>query len=603
MHVSGKPFSKNKIVGLVVENNGRLQVDPCDKKKRTGFYDLTGDLKGVNAGDVVVVEECVSAAGTSLQVKMMRVLGHKTSPGILSLISLAEVGLSETFSQAALNAATAMTVPDLQGREDLRAIPLVTIDGADARDFDDAVFAESTADGGFHLIVAIADVSWYVQPGSDLDKEAYARGNSTYFPDRVLPMLPEFLSNGLCSLKPHEDRACMAFHLWIDRDGVLTGHKVARGLMNSAARLTYQQVQSAKDGQQDAVTGPLMKTVINPLYAAYAVLRQAREKRGTMDLDLPEGKISVSHGKTVGVKTTARMDSQRLIEEFMILANVAAATALESKGAACVYRVHSTPPSARKVEALRALISECGFSLPAGEIKSAAAFKDVIQKAAQTTHGDTIIKAILRVQAKATYDTQNAGHFGLALKRYAHFTSPIRRYADLLVHRSLADAFNMGQGALDSTQKTHLPDMAKHITETEVRSAKAERSAHDRFSAAFFAAHIGQDFKGRIISATNAGLFVKLANAGTDGLLPMHGLPKDYYVLDKDHGTLTGRNHGRVYRVGEPITVRLKKADALKGSILLAAANDNGMTSRLNKKTGPRPRRQNRKKDGHHPAS
>lgn len=584
----------DKIVGVIIDNKGRLQVEPCNKKGKTNLYDLT-DTTGLHAGDVIVMEELVSTSGTGLQAKMIRVLGQKTSPGILSLISLVEVGLSETFSQAALDESRKMTVPDLQGREDLRQIPLVTIDGADARDFDDAVFAESMENGGFHLIVAIADVSWYVQPGSALDKEAHARGNSTYFPDRVIPMLPEALSNNLCSLKPHEDRACMAFHLWIDQDGNLTGQKVVRGLMNSAARLTYKQAQAAKDGQTDAITGPLVNTVIEPLYAAYTLLRQAREKRQAMELDLPEAEISIdAQGKTADIRKNARLDSQRLIEEFMIMANVAAATALEGEGAACIYRTHSAPPSPAKIKTLRASLSTHGLTLPEGEVTSSAALQAVIRQAAQLPNSVAIIEEILRVQAKADYSTQNNNHFGLALKRYAHFTSPIRRYADLLVHRSLADAFNMGAGGLDDTQKEQLADMARHITETEIRSTKAERNARKRFAAAFFSANIGKTFTGRIVSVTSAGLFIRLNNSGTDGLLPMNRLPRDHYILSQDKTTLTGRDHGRVYRIDDTITARLREADALKGSIVLEAINDNkaaGTPQKKHSRKGQKPPR------------
>jgi len=570
-HQEKKPG--DKIVGILTQHGGKLQLDPCDKKQKSIHYDLdAGNLNGARAGDVVVAES-VPAKGAP-QVKVTRVLGQRTSPGILSLVSLYERGLCEEFSKAALNEAKTMTVPDLQGREDLRAIPLVTIDGADSRDFDDAVFAESTADGGFNLIVAIADVSWYVLPGSELDKEAYARGNSTYFPDRVVPMLPEDLSNGLCSLKPHEDRACMAFHMTIDKDGNLTDYKIARGLMNSAARLTYEQVQAAKDGKPDAVTGSLMDTVINPLYAAFAVLRRARDDRGAMNLDMPEYKADVDgKGAIINVGKAARPESCKVIEEFMVLANVAAASTLEDKQAPCVYRNHDKPPSA--LEGLRDYLGTFGLTLPAGEITSPAAFRDVLEQAAKTPNGHLITKAVMRVQAKARYATDNIGHFGLALKRYAHFTSPIRRYADLLVHRSLAEAFNMGQGALDATQKAQIKDMAEHISETEILSAKAERSAHDRFAAAFLSKKVGEEFTGRIVNATSAGLFVRLDKAGADGLLPMRGLPQDYYDLDKAQHTLTGQKHGRVYRTGATITVRLKDADGLTGSVLLEAANDN----------------------------
>jgi ribonuclease R len=569
---------KFKIVGVINEFHGRLQVDPCDKKQRNVHYEISpANMNGARLGDVVVVDKASQS-----DVKVTRVLGNRNTPGILGLISICEKGMSETFNQATLNEAKGMTVPDLTGREDLRKIPLVTIDGADTRDIDDAVFAEKTADGGFHLIVAIADVSWYVKPGSALDKEAYERGNSTYLPDRVVPMLPEALSNGLCSLNPHVDRACMAFHIWIDKDGNLTKQKVVRGLMNSAARLTYDQVQAAKDGKPDATTAPLMNNVITPLYDAYAALRKAREARGAMDLDQPEYKVSVGTDGKASVGSHARIDSQRVIEEFMIIANVAAATALEDKNAPCVYRVHDKPPYMNKAandlgfdSGLGEYLNSFGLKLPKGDVTTTATFQGLIEQAAKMPNGHLIIKAIIRAQAKASYSTHNIGHFGLALERYAHFTSPIRRYSDLLVHRSLAAAFNMGAGGLTSAEKAVLEEKAQHISETEKLSAQAERSAGDRFSAAYLSGKIGKEFTGRVTGVTPAGLFIRLDSSGSDGLLPLRFLPQDYYDLDNKEHTLIGREHGRVYRIGAAITVRLKEANSLTGSVTLVPANDN----------------------------
>ena len=609
---------KKRIIGLVVRSHGKLQVDPSDKKGKSTLFPLTAD-SNAQEGDVVVAEGLHQDG--AVHAKVVRILGQKTSPGILSLISLCEQGLSEEFSAAALNEVKTMSVPDLnaahttnidnktktttipalEGREDLRSIPLVTVDGADTRDRDDAIFAEKTADGGFHLIVAIADVSWYVHPGSETDKEAFERGNSTYFPDRVLPMLPEALSNGLCSLNPHENRACLAAHLWIDKDGNMTGYKFARALMNSAASLTYKQLQAAKNGQPDAVTAPLMDKVVTPLYEAYDILRTARENRGALDLEMPVSKVAVNDNGDVSTSSDSRLDSHKVIEEFMILANVAAASALEDKGAPCVYRIHSSPPYQDKpnssMDGLRQLLAPLGLSLPAGEIKNPAAFKEVLEKVKSLPEGPAIIKAITRMQAKAIYDTHNIGHFGLALEKYAHFTSPIRRYADLLVHRSLVDAFNLGSGALSQDQKARINEMTAHITETEKLSARAERSAHDRFAAASLAKRVGEEFTGRVVGVTNAGLFVRLDKTGVDGLVPMRNLPDDFYEIDNETHTLTGKRHGRVYASGDILTVHLKNVDSLKGSIILAAANDNTAQARpQSKKTPPTPR-----KNGHNP--
>ena len=564
---------QDKIVGIVTENNGRLEVHSCDRKNRVFSVDADS-WNGAYTGDVVVLKP-IGQGSNNQKYRVACVIGQENTPGILGLISLHEKGLSKTFSDASMKEAATMTVPELGNREDLRNVPLVTIDGPDSRDFDDAVFAEPTENGGFHLIVAIADVSWYVQPGSKLDEEAYERGNSTYLPDRVLPMLPEGISNDLCSLRPHEERACMAFHIWIDKDGQMNDYKVVRGLMRSAARLTYGQVQAAKDGTPDATTTPLMDTVINPLYAAYDVLREARFKRGAMELDMPEYKIAFgADGAVAGVKKMVRPDSTKVIEEFMVLANVAAATALESKNAGCVYRAHGAPPSAGRMSELREFLKGFGVNVPQGDL-TAADLKQIVADTAGTPDARAIAKAVLRVQAKATYQTENIGHFGLALERYAHFTSPIRRYADLLVHRSLADAFNLGQGGLSAEQSANLSEMARHISETESISAKAERGANDRYIAEAMVNHIGEEMKGHIVGVSQSGLSIVLEETGAFGFLPTRLLPKDYYDINDATLTMTGRATGQVYRVDAEITVRVKEASGLKNNVILQVANDN----------------------------
>jgi len=571
--------SKNrndKVVGVVVSEAGKLRIKPCQRKNDGILYEIanSGTAPAVKIGDVVVAE-AANGSTSAFVVTVKRVLGNASSPGILSLISLCEKGLREEFSAAAKNETKGMTVPALGAREDLRQIPLVTIDGADSRDFDDAVFAEKTADGGFHLIVAIADVAHYVRPNSELDKEAYARGNSTYFPDRVLPMLPEELSNELCSLKPNEDRACLAFHMYINKDGQLTGKKLVRGLMKSAARLTYDQVQAAQDGAPDATTAPLMKTVIEPLYEAYRVLRAAREKRGAIDLDMAAVKIAVDeNGVTTGVNAQVRGDSHRLIEEFMVLANVAAATALEEKGSPCVYRVHAAPPSEDKIDILRERVKAIGIDLPPGELKDPAIFKDLAEKVSKLPGGEALLDAILRVQAKAAYDTDNIGHFGLALESYAHFTSPIRRYADLLVHRSLIAAFNLGSGALTGAQATDLQAMAEYISQTEKASAQAERMADARITARHLEKDVGKTFAGRVTQVGYAGVFVRLDECGGMGLVPF---ARGTFTVDEVSGTLRTHN-GQTWKTGAKVQVDLKSADGLTGRIALKPAggsNDN----------------------------
>lgn len=568
---------KDRIVCYVAPDTqtGGLRLEPTDRKLRIQPFTLSGTkMGGAKEGDIVVVDGFANPTGQGKHVS--RILGTKDTPAIYSLISLYEQGLTEVFSAAAVNESATATVPALDNREDLRTLPLVTIDGADARDFDDAVFAEKLPNGKYHLVVAIADVSWYVRPGSPLDQDAYQRGNSTYFPDMVVPMLPENLSNGLCSLKPHEDRACLAFHMWIDENGNMDDFKIVRGLMNSTARLTYEQVQSAKDGTPDATTAPLMDNVIKPLYEAYGLLRQAREERGAIDLDLPETKVKVVVGedgkeRPVSIDERLRVDSHRLIEEFMILANVAAASSLENKP--CVYRVHDTPPSETSLEALRETLKPYGLELPPGKIEDPKVFNNLMKEVSKLEDAQTLTRAILRVQAKAIYDTENIGHFGLALEKYAHFTSPIRRYADLLVHRSLVDEFNLGAGGLSNGQSENLQGMSEHITETEQLSVAAERRTHDRLSAVLLSDKVGQVFNGVVNGVSPGGLFIRIDGAGADGFLPMRELPKDHYEYDRATNSLTGKKG--TFKPGSKVEVRLIEADGIKGNILFETTNDN----------------------------
>jgi ribonuclease R len=564
------------VMGQIIKTAHGYVLKPTSKKAKFDFDVSEADMLNAKPNDLVVAEVLPSRGIKRGKVKVTKIIGARDDVNAISLIAMHEAGLQETFLDKVTDETKGLKVPELGKREDLRKIPLVTIDGADARDFDDAVFAEKTEDGGFHLIVAIADVSYYVRPNSALDNEAYRRGNSTYFPDRVVPMLPEALSNDLCSLRPNEDRACMAFHLWIDEHGELKKQKIVRGLMRSFARFTYEQVQAAKDGVVDDVAGPLMKDVIEPLYEAYAVLDKARRKRGALDLDLPERQILISdEGKMTGVIKRSRLNAHKLIEEFMILANVAAATALEAKHAPCVYRIHDRP-STEKLDSARDFLEAFGLNIPKGQVMRPAQINQLLEKAAKSDYSQLISIVILRTQSQAIYHTENIGHFGLALRRYAHFTSPIRRYADLLVHRSLIRAYGLGEGGLSDEERVTMIEKAERISQTERTSSDAERSAVDRFTAAWMSERIGAEFSGVIASVTRFGLFVRLDENGADGLIPMRTLPDDYYIHDEKQHALIGRRHKRIYRLGAPIQIRLKEADGLTGSSLFEVVNDKG---------------------------
>ncbi len=566
---------RGKVLGVVQHLRRKYILKPVNKKAKSDFDIPQIELNGAQDGDIAIGEIIPARGLKSKQVRITSIIGKEEDPKIISLIAIHENGIRYEFPEEVIKECEGMKVPPLNKREDLRNIPLVTIDGADAKDFDDAVFAQKTEEG-FHLIVAIADVSYYVRPNSYLDKEAYKRGNSTYFPDRVVPMLPEALSNNLCSLRPNEDRACMAVHLWINDKGELIKYKFVRGLMRSVARLVYEQVQAAKEGITDDVTKPLMEDVINPLYEAYKLLDEARIKRGALDLDMPERQILIDkNGNMAGVKKRLRLDAHKLIEEFMILANVAAAKALEAKKSPCIYRIHDQP-RAEKLDNVREFVQAFGLSLPKGHINKPIQINTILKKAAKSPYSHLISEIMLRTQSQAIYSPDNIGHFGLALTHYAHFTSPIRRYADLLVHRSLIRAYGLGEGGLSDEEKATLDEKSEHISVTERTSSQAEREAIDRFTSAYLSEQIGAEFSGKINGVTRFGLFVTLDESGADGLIPIRSLPDDYYIHDEEKHALIGRKSRRLYRLGAPLTIRIKESDAMTGSSIFEVVGKQG---------------------------
>jgi ribonuclease R len=502
----------------------------------------------------------------SREAKLIEILGDMDSPHAVSAIAIATHDIPSTFTERALEEAAAAKPIVLGHRMDLRAIPLVTIDGLDARDFDDAVFAEPDGDG-WHLIVAIADVAHYVKPGSILDKTAYARGNSVYFPDLVVPMLPEALSNELCSLKPNVDRACLAVHMWLDTAGEMTRWHFQRAVMRSHARLTYEQVQRAQDGKPDATTLPLVEKVIQPLYHAFKCLMQARLVRGTLELDLPERKVEIENGKVKAIQIRERLDSHRLIEEFMISANVAAAAQLESRGGVCLYRIHDKPTEI-KLEALRDFLDSLGVSLVPGKQLHPRFLTQILENSAGGPNSQVINEMMLRSQAQAIYSPTNIGHFGLALAKYAHFTSPIRRYADLVVHRGLIRGCKLGDDGLTDDEIIHLEKIGEHISATERRASAAERDAVDRFITLFMADRVGATFAARISGVARFGLFARLNETGADGIIPITTLPQDYYIHDEKRQALVGRRTRRTFQLAQPVIVRLEQADRLTGGMV-----------------------------------
>jgi len=562
-----------RVVGVFRRGrDGQARILPADKRARDTWPVREGDTGGAKDGELVeALVEASDRLGPRRTVVTAR-YGDAEDPRSISLIAIHAAGIPTEFRPKAVAQAEAARPAGLDGRVDLRQVPLVTIDGADARDFDDAVWAEPDPEhpGGWHLIVAIADVAHYVPPGSPLDRDAFERGNSCYFPDRVVPMLPEALSNGLCSLRPDEDRACLAADLWIDAQGRLKRHRFRRGLMRSAARLTYEQVQAARNGQPDELTGPLLEPVIAPLYGAYEALLSAREKRGTLELDLPERKVQLGEdGRVASIGIRPRLDSHKLIEEFMIAANVAAAETLSDRGMPALYRVHDQPDRAR-VEALKEFLAPLGYSLSLGQVMRPRVFGQILARAAGRPEEAMVNEMVLRAQAQAVYSPENIGHFGLALPRYAHFTSPIRRYADLTVHRGLIRLLGLGGDGATEDELSRLEEIGTHISVTERRAAQAERDAVDRYMASWLSDRIGAVMPGRIGGVAKFGLFVKLDESGADGLVPISTLPDDYYDYDEAQHALIGRRWNRVFRLGAKVRVRVTEADPLTGSTVFA---------------------------------
>ena len=546
-------------------------IDPVDRKQLREWPVPRGSTGDAENGELVRFELARSGRFGVQGARVIERVGSPSAQRATSLIAIHAHGIPDVFPQAALAEADAAKEPDLKRREDLRHLPLVTIDPVDARDHDDAVWAEADPDprnrGGFVVIVAIADVAAYVKPGSALDKEARKRGNSVYFPDRVVPMLPERISNDLCSLKEGEARACLAVRMVFDRDGRKLDHRFARGVMRSAASLTYEQAQAAIDGRTDETTAPLLDTVLRPLWGAYACLAIARNERGPLDLDLPERKILLDDsGRVRAVVSPPRLDAHRLIEEFMIAANVAAAETLEAKRSPLIYRVHDAP-SKEKLLALGDFLATIGQKLPKSGVIKPAHFNRILADTRATPTAELVGEVVLRSQAQAEYNPGNFGHFGLNLRRYAHFTSPIRRYADLIVHRALVRALGFGNDGLTDAEVGELEEIAQAISDTERRAMAAERETADRLIAAHLADRIGATFAARVSGLVRTGLFVRLLETGADGFVPASSIGHEYFYHDEVRQALVGEETGLAYRLGDPVEVRLVEAIPTAGAL------------------------------------
>ena len=554
--------------GASPEAGGRIL--PIDKGSDKEWSVPAREVHGARNGELVEAEQIGPRGRLGLPTaRIVERLGDPSAPRAVSLIAIHQHGIPDDFPDAVIAEAEGAKPATMKGREDLRDLPLVTIDPSDARDHDDAVAAHIEDDGGATIWVAIADVAHYVTPGSALDREAWLRGNSTYFPDRVVPMLPEALSADLCSLHEGVDRPVIAVRMRLDSQGNKISHNFHRGMMNSRASLAYEQAQAAADGKPDAQTEPLMDSVIRPLWHAYGLLREARARRQPLDLDLPERRIELTpDGRVKSVNFRERFDAHRLIEEFMVLANVAAAEELTRRQRPLLFRVHEEP-SLAKIDALREVAQASGFTLAKGQVLHTSHLNRLLAQSEGTDFDELINISTLRSMTQAYYHPENFGHFGLALKSYAHFTSPIRRYSDLIVHRALISAHGWGKDGLSPQDMDRLSETATHISETERRSMAAERDTTDRYLAAFLSERVGSEMTGRISGVQKFGAFVKLDETGADGLLPIRAIGNEYFHFDPDAQMLIGSDTGLEIGLGQRVTVRLAEAIPMTGGLTL----------------------------------
>ncbi|PSK88478.1 RNAse R [Limimaricola soesokkakensis] len=572
-----------RILGIFKKASEGGRIVPIDKGVDKQWIVPEGAEHGAKDGELVEAEQSGPKGRLGLpKARVMSRLGDPTAPRAVSLIAIHQHGIPDHFPDAVLAEADGKKPAGLKGRTDLRELPLITIDPSDARDHDDAVLAQPDDapdnEGGHILWVAIADVAHYVTPGSELDREARKRGNSTYFPDRVVPMLPDRLSGDLCSLHEGVPRAVIAVRIRIDANGEKIGHRFERALMRSAASMSYEEAQSAIDGQPTDRAATLLDPVLRPLWAAYGALKKARERRQPLELDLPERRIELNEmGQVTSISFKDRLDAHRLIEEFMVLANVCAAETLIAKRQPLLFRVHEEP-NPDKLDALREVVKGSGLTLAKGQVLKTAHLNQLLAQAEGTEQDELINLATLRSMTQAYYNAENFGHFGLALRDYAHFTSPIRRYSDLIVHRGLISAHGWGKDGLSDTDLERLDETAKQISDTERRSMLAERDTTDRYLAAFMSDRIGVELPGRISGIARFGVFVKLDETGADALVPIRSLGNEFFHFDAESQTLMGSDSGRVIGLGQRVTARLVEAAPISGGLIAELVEIDGAT-------------------------
>ena len=551
--------ASEQILGVLRQEGERFWLTGVEKKERREFP--VSDTGGAAAGDLVMAE--MGGRPPRITVRVVQRLGDPFAPRSFSLIAIHKLGIPDVFTGDTLDEAKRVSELRLgEEREDLTHLPIVAIDPVDARDHDDAVWAAPHEDGGWQAVVAIADVSFYVRPGSELDREARRRGNSVYFPDRVVPMLPEILSAEVCSLKEGEDRAALVCHLHISKSGKLESWRFARARVRIAANLAYEEAQATIDADAGA-----MIDVLRPLWACWRALAKARDAREPLDLDLPERRVVLDEqGRIMSVAPRERLDAHRLIKDYMIAANVAAAKALEAKKAPVMYRVHE-PPSREKLVALKDYLETFDVPFALGQVIRPATFNRILDRIGDADFRPQVMEQVLRTQTQAYYAPANQGHFGLSLGSYAHFTSPIRRYADLVVHRALVAAYGLGEGGLTKADAEAMEQIGTTISALERRAMEAERDTIDRYVAAFLAERVGETVSARITGVQNYGFFATVEGIGGDGLMSVRDLGGEYFRFDEAARTLTGEDSGEEYALGQRLELRLAEANPVSGAL------------------------------------
>ena len=565
---------KNKyqshIYGRAFKSKGNWYIENADKGIQRPILLDIANQETLEDGALIKAEPIKTSDRYLKKAKLKYVIGHVRSPRSILEMTIKEFNLAEMFPKEVLESSLNPEPLSLSEREDLTELNIVTIDGADAKDFDDAVFAEPTEDGGWRLVIAIADVSHYVHEDSAIDTEAKKRGNSVYLPGLVIPMLPENLSNDLCSLKPNKKRACLAVEIYLDALGNKTKHRFFRGIIKSIARLTYDSVQSVYEGLSDEKQLNLPAGTLHNLFAVYKCLKKLSKKRGTLELLLNERSIELSSDMyPIDIQIREQKQANELIEEFMILANICAAETLEEKQKTSVYRVHE-PPSSDKLEELVSLASEMDIKLPKSPNFTPQQFNLLLKKSETSNNKEILQNAILRCQSRANYSTKNVGHYGLGLQRYTHFTSPIRRYSDLMVHRTLITACNLGSDGIVKDSKEICRQVCRHISETEQNAVRAERRAFNRMSNFVLSSLLGTKQETIITSVTVSGLFVSIANGLAEGFISRTSLPDDFYFLDNKKKQLIGRHTGWKFSLGDALQARVIEISVVSGNISLS---------------------------------